>query len=250
MNRTHRMHRHLDVPRRRTGRATLGLTLAALGVAFFAGPARGQSEEEMRAKEIIARIQKEMAEIDRMLQEADAGAPAGAGAKMEETIAGIEELLKQVQDNQASVVRNIEELVKMTKYQQSNQGGGGGQGKPPQSQGDPQNRERERDADPDQLAQQGQKDGGQKPEGQQGQDPPRDGGPDQQPASQDENGDAPPKGETERFQNDDLSGRWGFLPPKVGEVFLNLREDEFPEKYRVLIQKYYQRENRKASRDG
>lgn len=223
--------------------------LVAVGLGVSAPSASAQSDEEARAKELISTIQKEMSDIDKMLMEADSAAPGEVGAKLEATVENIEELLRQVQENQASVVRNIEELVKMTKYQQSNQSsGGGGKGEKKGSGSEPKNKERGKDKDPGELQKQGGPKDGQKPENQ-GKDQPKDGGPDDQEGEQ-KDGQAPPDGENEKFQRDGNAGRWGFLPPKVGETFTNLSEDEFPEKYRRLIQKYYQRENNKASKDG
>ena len=96
-------------------RTTWIAALLLIPVSAFA-----QSEDEMRAKELIAKIQKEMSEIDKLLLEADSAGAAGESAeKLEEVAKSIEELLRSVQDNQASVVRDIEELVKLTKYQQS-----------------------------------------------------------------------------------------------------------------------------------
>lgn len=232
--------------RRLVQRAALSCAVA-LGMWGTGATASAQSDEEARAKELIATIQKEMAEIDKALTDAESSSPAAAGAKIKATVQNIEELLRQVQENQASVVRNIEELVKMTKYQQSNQSKGGGGEKKGDSESQPQNKERDKDKEPGDLQQQGDPKEGEKPENQ-GQDKPENGGADDQ-KPKDSEGQKPP-GETEPFQREDIGGRWGFLPPKVSEAFLNLSDDEFPEKYRRLLEKYYKRENNKASKDG
>lgn len=225
--------------------ATKKLLLLAASCLLAPAVAGAQTDDELRAKELIATIQKEMAEIDRLLLEADRASPARARDKLEDAVKNIEELLRQVQENQASCVRNIEELVRLTKYQKSNQPGqGGGQSgeQPP-----PRNRERERDADPEQLKNQGQPEGA-RPEPK-GDDRPEHGGPDHSPPEQRADGRERPPSERGQFEREDTAGRWGFLPPKVAEVFNAMREDQFPEKYRRLMEKYYQRENTRESKN-
>lgn len=215
--------------------------LLALSLVLLGGSLRAQSEDDARARELIAKIKKEMSDIDKLLLQADKSAPAEVQQQLEEVSKNIEELLQGVQQQQLSVVSNIEELVKLTKYSQSSQGQGQGQ-KDPKDQGgnQPKNRERERDGDVDEL--QKQEGGQEQPEGQQpkdGKQPESGAEDDSQPEQRD--GEAPPPGEKGEFKREDTSGRWGNLPPKEAELLMRHHADQFPEKYRLLLEQYYRR---------
>ncbi len=224
-------------------RASTALILAAL----LAAPAICQHEQELEAKELIARIKKQMKVIDELLLDVDDSSPTAAKESIEQVTTDIEKLLKTVTEGQAKVIEDIEQLVRMTKYSQSNQGQSGQQD--PKSQSQSQNRERDRDAEPDELKQQGepkQSGADQKQQGEpEGQDEPRDGRADQQePEQRDATSEAPPP-ETRQFERENVTGRWGNLPPKVGEMFQQLGPDRFPAKYMKLIDQYYYKANKK-----
>jgi len=209
-------------------------TMICLSFLFgCAVPALGQSDDELRARELIARITKEMSRIDELLLEVDEATPKQVQESLNEVQQNIEELLKNVQAQQAGVIENIEELVRLTKYTQSNQGQGSGD-QEQQGEGEqPKNRQREKDAEPKDLKYQGDpKD--QKPES---------GEEDRSEPEQNRTGQKPPPSETEKFQREDVSGRWGNLPPKVAEMFMNLSPDQFPPKYRQLLEQYYKKAN-------
>lgn len=227
-------------------RSTTALILSAV----LAAPALGQSEheQELEAKELIARIKTQMKKIDELLLDVDETAPAEAKQSLEEVTTDIEKLLKTVTEGQAKVIEDIEQLVRMTKYSQSNQGQSGQQD--PKNQPQNQNRERDRDAEPDQLKKQGEpkKSGAdqKKPEGEpQDQDQPRDGRADGEEPKQRDATSPPPPPETRAYERENVTGRWGNLPPKVGEMFQQLGPDRFPSKYMKLLDQYYYKANKK-----
>jgi hypothetical protein len=183
-----------------------------------------------------------MAKIDAMLMQVDAQDATAAREQMEQVANDIEELLDQVRQDQTRVVDNIEELVRLTKYTQSQSGGGGDQSQQQQQQ--QQEQERGRDPEVDQLKQQGQKPQQPEPQNQQtGAERPEDARPEDDPGRQEKGGERPPS-ETGEFQREDVSGRWGNLPPKVQESVPQRTFERFPEKYRRVIIEYYRRQQR------
>lgn len=216
--------------------------------AALAPAASGQSDDEARARELIAKIKKEMRKIDELLLQIDQVKAAEAGESLEGVRKSIDELLdarellQSVTDSQGEVIEGIDELVRMTKYQKSNQSDPNSDDQQqPQSQ---KNQERERDQDPQDLKHQGEPKQ-QQPQKKPGeQDEPRDGREDRQDPEQRE-GKSPPPSETGRFENEDVTGRWGNLPPKVAEMFQQLGPEAFPVKYRKLLDQYYKKAARK-----
>lgn len=225
---------------------TRKLLIAAALCGLLVSTAAAQSDDEMKAKELISRIKKQLSKIDELLLDVEGQSPASARESMQRVQKDLDELLEDVQSKQGSVCNDIEELVRLTKYTQSNQGGGESD-KDQESDGEQQkNRERQRDKQPEDLKYQGQpeqpeqKDQGEKPEGEQ---EPKSGEEDQSDPKQSENNRRPPPDEIENFERDDVSGRWGNLPPKIAEEFMNLSPDRFPAKYRKLLEEYYKKAN-------
>jgi hypothetical protein len=214
---------------------TLALLLAAAPLAA------AQDSDEMKAKQLVAQIKKDLARIDELLLAADEQ-PSGAEAKqaMAEVKANLEKLLSSARDAQNQVIDNIEELARLTKYQKSNQSQGEGQDQDSQSKPDPSNAEREKDRDPQGLKEQGE----QKPcpDGKQPDSPE----PDRSKGEQKDEGAKPPDAETEKHERDDTRGRWGNLPPKVQEQIDARSYDRIPAKYRRILDEYY----RKSGKDG
>jgi hypothetical protein len=231
----------------RTIACGVALALAAIS------PAAAQDADEIRARELRARIQKQLGEIDEMLLEADKVKPAEVAAKGEEVKKAIDELLATVQTKQSQVVSDIEEMIRLVKYRQNNQSQSQSQSEGEQSQsgGSPKPSERDREGGSDELKRQGEPKEGEQPgkeqegEGQEGEQP-QGGEPDGGEGEQ-ESGSLPP-GEKERFQREDVTGRWGVLPPKVAEPLQRLGADEFPERYRKLILRYYRTVNERPER--
>lgn len=84
--------------------------------------AHAQDSDELRAKELHAKIKKQMAEIDEALLSAEKAKP-----KQTEGAAPAPELdvrLKEAQVQQARVLSDIEELIKLAKAKQDKQKGG------------------------------------------------------------------------------------------------------------------------------
>ncbi|MFG0318608.1 MAG: hypothetical protein ACF8XB_15145 [Planctomycetota bacterium JB042] len=226
---------------------TLITVLAA--AAAFVPAASAQSDDEARARELIAKIKKEMRKIDELLLQVDQVKAAEAGETLEGVRKSIDELLdarellENVTESQGAVIEGIDELARMTKYQKSNQSDPNydDQQQPEQQR----NRERERDQEPQDLKHQGEPKQQQQQQKKPGeQDQPQDGREDRQEPEQ-RDGQSPPPSETGRFENEDVTGRWGNLPPKVAEMFQQLGPEAFPVKYRKLLDQYYKKAARK-----
>lgn len=223
---------------------TLCLALALCGGVF------AQDGDEMRAKELQAKIKKQMSEIDEILLNAEKSSPKDAAAKMADVKKSLDEMLKDAQTKQSQVVSDIEELVRMAKMKQSQSGQGqSGSPPPPKSGGEKPPSERDREPDSEELKRQGQNkpgeeqdkqnEDGQKPEG---------GGPDDQ-KDKPENGEGvPPPDDKAKFEREDTAGRWGTLPGKVEELLKQLSSDQFPERYKKLIEQYYRRSQKARSK--
>ena len=215
-----------------------------LALSLMGSQALGQSDDELRAKELIARISKEMARIDELLLQVDETSPERVKQSLSDVQENIDKLLKNVQAQQGEVIEGIEELVRLTKYTKSNQGQG--DPSPDQQDGegqDQKNRQRDRDAEPDDLKYQGDPAEREKPKPDNAEQNPQSGKEDQSEPEQNRDGKKPPPSDTEKFQREDVSGRWGNLPPKVAEMFMNLSPDQFPAKYRKLLEQYYKKAN-------
>src|SRR5688572_8894659 len=93
------------------------LSLASgLVAAFLAGGgASGQETDpdQIRARELVQRIRRSMREIDSLLLKGVE--PAKVADELAANQQRIEELLKETESKSASVIQNIDELVKLTK---------------------------------------------------------------------------------------------------------------------------------------
>jgi hypothetical protein len=240
------------------GRCKMAIA-AAVAIAAslaLAPPASAQmtDPDQERARELVLRIRKSMREIDSLLLK------GAQPEKVEQELAAnqkrIEELLKETESKSQAVIQNIDELVKLTKYQKSNSGGSGGsqppEQKPQGSEG--QMPEREKSQDPQELSPQ-PKDGQQPKDGEQPKDEeqnrdgdPKSGRPDRTPPEQRDAKRPPPKGATGEFERTDVSGRWGMLPPKEAEDLQRRNADDFPQRYRQWMELYFRRVNKLPSR--
>lgn len=207
--------------------------------------ASAQDGDELRAKELQAKIKKQMSEIDELLLSAEKSSPKAAAEKMAEVKRNLEDLLKDAQTKQAEVVSDIEELVRMAKMKQSKKGGQGQSGSPPpQPQGGQKPPpERGRDPDVDELKKEGEQPAGESQEGDEPKDgdKPESGAPDSEKDRSDESTGSPPPDAKDKFEREDTTGRWGVLPGKVEELLKQLSTDQFPERYKKLIEQYYRR---------
>ncbi|MBL8767745.1 MAG: hypothetical protein JNL94_10290 [Planctomycetes bacterium] len=210
--------------------------LLTFGTTFVvAGLARAQDSDEMKAKQLVAQIKKDLAKIDDLLLRADEAGGADAKAAMDDVKKNIEKLLQQTRDAHSQVIDNIEELARLTKYKKSSDGQGEDRNQQQQPQPQ-QNAEREKDKDPQNLKEQGQPKDQQK-----GEQKPEDGQPDKGKGEQREDGMKPPPSETEKHEREDTRGRWGNLPPKVQEQIDARSYDRIPAKYRRILDEYYRK---------
>ncbi len=231
--------------------SVLVLSAFALSGARASAQGLGPSEEQKRL-ELVEKIRKDLDEIDRLLLEAERDKTGNVREKMAAAAKEIEKLLESAQKSQASVCENIEELVRMTKYQKSSSSNSDGDSQS-QSQGkDGKPRERQKDKDDGKLLPQPQQPEGEKPQGGGDQKPqpkpqskgdPKDGQPDHSQGEQEKADRNKPPGEKGNFQRDDTTGRWGVLPQKEAELLQSLSQQQFPEKYRKLLNDFYRRAN-------
>jgi len=99
----------------RSGRIVRALALPFAAALLFAprAPAQGTDPDQERARQLIVRIRRSMRDVDSLLL---SGAQPD---KVEKQLAAnqkrIEELLKQTEAKSQSVVRDIDELIKLAK---------------------------------------------------------------------------------------------------------------------------------------
>ena len=244
---------------RRSGAARLAAVAAAAALLALPAQAAAQSmdPDQARARELVLRIRKSMREIDALLLQG--AQPRKVEQELEANAKRIEELLKETESKSQSVIQNIDELVKLTKYQKSGGGGGGGGSMPDQKSRDPAGSmpERERSQEPGELVPQPRpqpRDGsepGERPDEQERErdGDPKSGRPDRASPDQRDARRPPPEGATGQFERQDLSGRWGMLPPKQAEELQRRNADEFPQRYRRWMELYFRRVNKLPSRD-
>jgi hypothetical protein len=205
----------------------------ALAAALAALPLQqAQDGRDEAAMKLVQRIRQDLAEVDRLLDEAAAT-----------------DRLDPVQDARASHVRaisDLEELIKLVKYQRSGSpsSGGGGGGRSPQGQPPPREADDRSQSEPAPQPQQPQ-------DGQQGEErsgsEPRAAPEQSQPGAQESSGRQPPPEPTADFLRRDTDARWGVLPPKLQERLMNLHVDDVPQRYRTWLEAYVRELNR---RDG
>jgi len=214
-------------------------------------------QSEMR--ELFAKVERRLIEIDRLLSDAGAGdAPLPSGSKK----AGIDELLRTSQTRQREVLESIDRILELARDNagRSSSSGSGNSGDPQSGgqspldkRGDQEN-DREAtpsapqpNAKPESKDQSGSKPKPDKPQKQQnGGDEPRD--PRASPSKNAENkpGSAPPGQPTEGPSKADAGkDRWGDLPVKVRDVFRTEGGSDMPVQYREWIDSYYRRLNKK-----
>src|SRR5215510_10329209 len=118
----------------RLSRWTGGIGVAVVVAAgAFAPRASGQGmdPDQERARQLIVRIRRSMREIDTLLL--TGSQPEKIERELVANQKRIEELLKETESKSQAVIQNIDELIKLTKYQEQKdpqQGGGGKSGDP------------------------------------------------------------------------------------------------------------------------
>jgi hypothetical protein len=211
--------------------------------------------------ELFGKVERQLREIDRMLQEASRANASGASE-----LAG---MLRDAQASGENVKKGIDRILEIAASQRpppGSSGSGQGQPQPGQGQGQsPLDRQGEqstgRESTPstpdqqggDQPQPDGKKPGGEKPEpGGEKPDPARGGrenpdGPQGSPLDPEQRPGGPPKsGQAGTGVNPvDDRDRWGDLPTHAREVFRNEGGRDMPPVYREWIDAYYKRLNKK-----
>jgi hypothetical protein len=209
--------------------------------------------DQERARQLVVRIRRSMREIDSLLL--SGAQPERVEKELVANQKRVEELLRETESKSQSVIQNIDELIKLTKYQEQKDpqsGGGGGQQDDPQS--DPNKQpQRGKSQDPDELQKQPKSEGEQPQDSQKqpqpGKSDPKHGNPDKTPPQNSQANQPPPKGATGEFERPDTTGRWGMLPPKEAEDLQRRDAEEFPQRYRRWMELYFQRVNKLPARD-
>jgi len=187
------------------------------------------------AAKLVQRIQQDLAEVDKQLEQAAGEDQLGAE-------------IKSAREAHVRAIAGLEDLIKQIKYRrsqnpsQSDGGGGGGQSQP-QPRGADDRSQAESAQAPKSQPQPGGK------EEQQQQQPggakPQSGQPDPTQGEQRDGEQPPPPSATEDFLRRDTDARWGVLPPKLQERLMNLHTDDIPERYRTWLEAYVRELNRR-----
>jgi len=207
----------------------------ALAASLGCLPQQQEPSRDDAALKLVQRIQQDLAEVDRLLDEASAT-----------------DQVQKVQGARASHVRTIsdlEELIRLVKYQRSgNPSSGGGGGRSPQGQPPPREADDRSQAEPSPQPQQPQD--GQQDQQRSGKEP--QAAPEQpsQPGAQELAGQQPPPDATADFLRRDTDARWGVLPPKLQERLMNLHMDDVPQRYRTWLEAYVRELNRRDTGAG
>jgi hypothetical protein len=220
---------------------------------------RDRAQTEMR--ELFAKVERRLREIDRLLSDAGAGDTAALSGEKK---AGIEELLRTSETRQREVLQAIDRILELARdNQRQGAGGGSSQSGDPQSgsqspldkQGNPTTEREETPSAPkgSQSPKDGEKPGPKNKAGAQpkpdkpepGESDPRD--PRASPNKNSKNSPgAPPSGQpTDAASKADGKDRWGDLPVKVRDVFRTEGGSDMPVQYREWIDSYYRRLNKK-----
>ena len=188
--------------------------------------------------ELFIQVEKNLIKIDEQLADAGAG-----DVNLEEVQdAGLEDLLRSVQDKGNETKSQIDRILEIAGQLDQKGGGGSGGGKSdkPSPGNDSQGPQQEENTP------EAKKPGEEKPKDQADGDPK--GGQEQkedQPETQ--QGGAPKDGAQNRATHSDDADRWGFLPDRQRKTFRNQGRDDLPVQYRQWIDTYYRRLNKDSN---
>jgi hypothetical protein len=209
----------------------------------MSGP--GEDELTRQMKELFRTVERNLKQIDVLLNDASAG--EGALGELEDS--GLDDLLKSTQASSKTVVNDIDRILELArqrgKQQSSSQGGGQGQEPKPSPGTSPLDEARDRGPKPGESTPEKPEEGGKEPHGEKPKQPDSPAGSDDPGATKPgdpfhpERGPAVPPGQD--------ADEWGMLPAKVQEIFRNEGASDLPVQYRDWIDSYYRRLNR-ASR--
>jgi len=228
-------------------------------------------EEDAHQKmiKLFGEVEKGLQQIDKLLSEAAAGERGAQDAHkpLEKAISGINELMKQTQDQGKAVVEGIDKILELAQQQQQQQGQGQGSG-----QGQGESNSKSQSTQDGQQGQQGEQQGKSPLEGQRDTTTQRESTPDkpgsekgkQPDGSQPDqggtpkgnqkskgdpknvNGKPPPGSATEKnAQGPDARDSWGYLPEHARDVFRTQGGGQMPARYREWIDAYYKKLNQK-----
>lgn len=195
-------------------------------------PAAGDGDA---AAKLVERIQQDLAEVDKQLEQA---------ADQEDPAAQI----KAARDAHVRAISDLEELIKQVKYRKGGGGGGGGgqgQSSDGQSKGKPQPRSSDSRQQAEQAAAPQEGQGQPRPAGAK----PTDGRATDSTQAPVE-GQQPPPQPVGDYLRQDTDARWGVLPPKLQERLMNLHVDDVPERYRAWLEAYVRELNRRDTATG
>jgi hypothetical protein len=257
--------------RRRTLRALRLPSATALSVAVLVTcalssaqtpptpPTKPHDNGQAEMRQLFAKVERRMREIDRLLSDAGAGDTAAlAGAKK----AGIDELLKNTQARQHEVLDDIDRILEIARQSQGRpSSGSGGQGEQQPDGASPLDKQGEQQTDRESTPsspQKGEKPGGRdksgekpEPDANKPNDPNADGQPNDQRRSPPKDArnnpsSGPPAQPTSNPSAIDRGkDRWGDLPVKVRDVFRAEGGGDMPAQYREWIDAYYRRLSKK-----
>ncbi len=227
---------------------TFSAPLAVLALASATAAQIGPDAKD-QIKRIAEKVAEEMAEIDRLLTNRDAGQNASDAAKR--AAESIQKMLEQAETANKRVQQGIDELIAQMKQQS---GGGQGQesqdqpqdGQQPGSRRD-QNGPREENQTPEMVQQQQQQQGQQQGQQQQQGQPKPEG---QNPqAAQNRTAQKPPTEDgKEVVERAGDVGSWGALPEYLGAIKQRGGVPEVSEKYRKLYDAYLKAQAKKPGK--
>src|SRR5262245_21841953 len=187
------------------------------------------------AAQLVQRIQQDLSEVDKQLEQAAAEDELGSQ-------------LKDAREAHVRAIAGLEDLIKQIKYRRSKSPSSGGDGGGGSTQSQPRGADDRSQAESAPQPQPQPQAGG-KPEPrdqQSGGQQPRDGQPDPSQGTQ-RDGQQPAPDAVSDFLRSNTDARWGVLPPKMQERLMNLHVDDIPERYRTWLEAYVRELNR---RDG
>lgn len=255
-----RLHKTMSIT---TGLLTIGALF--LGSGFASAQAQGNPQEEI--KELFKKVEKDLQEIDKLLQQATADSAAGAAAQPKSAASTAQKKQKGVSDD----IQKIIELIpssggNCSSGQCNNHGlkkpGEGGQGqKQSQNQGGGQPRPQgssagQKPGEGSQGQQQQEKTAqgaGEAPTTQQSAKP--DGGtpdgPEKSDATPEQKSGKPRDYATDRVnRGKEDAARWGDLPEHAQRAFSNENTADLPMRYRRWIQDFYLRMQKSSTTGG
>jgi hypothetical protein len=201
------------------------LLVPALDRILVAQP--GSTETDIQ--ELARQVRRNMVQVEREIDRAQAEAARSRGAAVE---SDLQKIIDSLGGRAAQITKDIDAIIAAIPPCGGGGGGGGGQSSK-SSSGDQKSGGKSRDRNRPQNT--GQEKGGQRPEG---------GAEDNTSPNPEEarNRTGPPRRDpTEKVQLERIEGRWGNLPPELRQRLLERNFREFTPEYQEEIRAYYRR---------